>query len=70
MKKKLLVVIALAAMLLTGCSSDAITETGTGTGGSLKTYNVDLPDGGTVLCVIFAAGYKGGLSCDWDEATR
>lgn len=53
-------------LLLAGCSSNAMTKTGTGNGGSLKTYDVDLPNGNTVLCVVYESGYAGGLSCDWD----
>lgn len=59
----------LAVGLLAGCgTSTAETATKTGTGGQMRTYVVDLPDGGTVLCVVYSAASKGGISCNWEDA--
>lgn len=53
------VLVALAGvLLLAGC--------GDGAGGSgVKGVDVELPDGGTVVCVSQGGG---GIDCDWDGA--
>lgn len=62
--------ILLAALFtLVGCSTDAGTDTGTGSPPARHSAFVqNLPDGTTVTCV-WAAGYSsrgpGGLSCNW-----
>ena len=64
MKRKMMVV-AVAALLLTGCGA-ADAETGESTG--LEQNTIELKDGRQVTCVVYKAGYAGGLSCDWDNA--
>jgi uncharacterized lipoprotein YehR (DUF1307 family) len=43
-------------------------QKGFDTGKYLWTGDKKLPDGRTVSCVVYAAGYAGGLSCDWANA--
>lgn len=65
MKRKMMAVAALCVLLLTGCGvADA--ETGESTG--LEQNTIELKDGRQVTCVVYKAGYAGGLSCDWDNA--
>ncbi len=66
--KRLLAMTALAVVLLTaGCTTtegqeqDRTTDT-------LRQESITLDDGRTVQCVIYASGYKGGVSCDWESA--
>jgi hypothetical protein len=62
----------LAALLLTGCSegSDEVGE-GADTGaGTIKEYPVNLNDGRTVTCLVYAQGYKGGMDCEWEQRSR
>ena len=54
----------LLVVTLTGCTSDNIPNDSQ-SAKSIGAYVVDLPEGGTVTCVVFAQGYKGGISCDW-----
>lgn len=63
--KRIAVVTALSVLLLTGCGV-ADTETGVSTG--LEQNTISLKDGRQVTCVVYKAGYAGGLSCDWDNA--
>lgn len=69
--------VALAAVLavlvasVAGCGSNPERETSVGGGGmrgEIYTTYVPLPDGGEVLCAVYAAPYRGGLSCDWEVA--
>ena len=64
MKRKMMVV-AVAALLLTGCGA-ADADTGKST--NLSEKKIALKDGRQVTCVVYKAGYAGGLSCDWDNA--
>lgn len=69
-----LTVAAVAA--LTGCGSDAATDPppqnavpSTGwTDDGFGVSTVDLPDGRTVTCVVWADPNSAGLSCDWQRA--
>ena len=54
-------------ILLTVASCASGTEQDRSTG-SLRQESIVLEDGRTVECVIYASGYKGGLSCDWESA--
>ena len=60
--------IALVAAALVGCSAGG-SEQGASTD-KLRQESITLEDGRTVQCVIYASGYKGGLSCDWEGAQR
>ena len=63
-------VVATALLTLTGCSAPVV-EGATGEEGYALSENaLRLSDGRTVTCVVYKAGYAGGLSCDWDGATR
>lgn len=53
--------LAVSAIALTSCSSDGP--------GSRKAFDVELPDGGTVVCVGSSMDSSSGISCDW-EGTR
>lgn len=60
--------VALSVLLaaLAGCATDG-SELSRSTD-TLRQESITLDDGRTVQCVIYSAGYKGGLSCDWDSA--
>lgn len=57
---------ALLATALVGCTSTGA-ERNSSTD-TLREETITVQDGRTVHCVIYSAGYKGGLSCDWDGA--
>lgn len=64
---------ALSALILvlalTACGSGGSPESDGGAGSSssyLYERTVSLTDGRTVTCIVYAEGYTGGLSCDWD----
>lgn len=65
------VLAAVTCLALAGCSNggspDEDGDAGSA-GRSLYERTITLTDGRTVTCVEFAAGYKGGVSCDWDNA--
>lgn len=75
MKRKLITAGAGVFMILAlaGCAAPqppvpAPTKTSSdyeGTG--LYTKEVPLPDGSTVLCVVYSSGPRGGISCDWGD---
>lgn len=62
-------VLAAAAMALTGCSS-SIEDPSTGEDTRITERHVTTQDGREVTCLVYTAGYAGGLSCDWDGAAR
>jgi hypothetical protein len=65
------VTLALAATALVGCAPAPHVEGSqqvVDNSGYLYEAHKTLADGRTVTCVIYAYGYKGGLSCDWDGA--
>ncbi|UUX60154.1 hypothetical protein [Glutamicibacter halophytocola] len=64
MKKKL-TALALVAVALTGCANGN-PDPATGEPGSLYEENVTLRDGRELTCIVYARGYKGGVSCDWE----
>ena len=51
--KRLLLAIALLAVMLTACSSDIIDPQ----------YEMVEVEG--VRCIVYSAPYKGGIDCDW-----
>lgn len=53
-------------LLLTGCSAGGGRPTDGGGNSAVKAYHVPLDDGTSVVCVVYSATYRGGLSCDWD----
>lgn len=74
MKSKVIAVVAVMSIGLTGCSafSGADGNTAQPDGGrhpeTVWPHTVILPDGRHVLCVFEKQGYGGGLSCDWSNA--
>lgn len=64
--KRLLIIAASAALLLTGCSGGGQSTAGTPST-LLKERTITLTDGRTITCIIYQNGYAGGLSCDWDN---
>lgn len=61
---KLLAAAILSIVALTACAPT--TNTGEKITEGLSSFNVKLPDGNTVVCVVYD-GYKaGGVTCDWD----
>ncbi|MBF6671580.1 hypothetical protein [Glutamicibacter sp. FBE19] len=65
--KRLIPALAIIGLALTGCASGN-TDADTGEQSSLYERNIVLEDGREVTCIVYAIGYKGGLSCDWDKA--
>lgn len=68
MNKRIIPALAGAVVLagvLAGCASGFESERSTG---SLREETITISDGRTVHCVIYASGYRGGLSCDWEGA--
>jgi len=53
-----------AILALTGCGNGDGAD-GNGAPYVHYTFQQQLPDGGSVLCVWVKSGYGGGLSCDW-----
>lgn len=67
-----LIVVAVVG-LLSGCAAPAEFESpksGGASNGYLSEEVIVLSDGRKVTCVVYAAGYKGGLSCDWAGASK
>ena len=64
MRKTLAVLAVIGTLMLGGCASEA-PETRT-EDNTVAAYVVPLPDGDSVVCVVYAVSYRGGLSCDWD----
>jgi hypothetical protein len=62
--------IALAAaamlLLLTGCQPIGIVD---GPSGAWQVKEIDTPNGGTVVCVLYTNDVGHGLSCDWNSWT-
>jgi uncharacterized lipoprotein YajG len=56
-----------ALALLTGCGISSPTAETTN---NKRVYedHIKLEDGRTVTCLVYAAGNKGGLNCDWENA--
>lgn len=65
MRKGIAVVSLIGALLLSGCSSEASPDSGTDDD-RVHAYVVPLPDGDSVVCVVYTRAYRGGLSCDWE----
>ncbi|MSS84514.1 hypothetical protein FYJ24_06995 [Actinomycetaceae bacterium WB03_NA08] len=62
MSKRIALITALTLISLTGC---APTTPADGPG-SLRSYVVDLPDGGKVVCVKAKDFSQTGITCDWE----
>jgi len=62
--KRLLLVAASAALLLSGCASEGQTI-GTYAPESHYVFQQEVEPGKFVTCVWAKQGYGGGLSCDW-----
>ncbi len=60
--------LALTLGLTAGCSSDASGEPSSN--GTVAEIVQTLHDGRQVTCLVYHARYKGGLSCDWDGASK
>ena len=54
------VTLTLSGCYVSGMEQDRSTD-------SLREETITLNDGRTIVCVIYASGYKGGLSCDWGD---
>lgn len=59
-----------AIVLLAGCGPKEGAEISPNNPESHYTFEQELPDGGTVLCVWAKSGSGGGLSCDWAGVQR
>lgn len=55
--------------LLSGCSTDTSDEKSS-SNGSVSEIVKTLHDGREVTCLLFEGIYKGGISCDWEGATK
>ena len=69
-KRTVAIVLATITMALglTSCATGGSPSNDSGAGGSsgsLYERTITLTDGRDVTCVIYHAGYGGGLSCDW-----
>lgn len=69
--------VVVAATLLVGCADGGSSTTtapkepaNNRSGATISQTYVELEDGRTVLCLTSKEGYSGGISCDWDNATR
>lgn len=70
-RRKLAVTLIVAALALTGCGYGGNPESDDNAGGesrNLYERSITLTDGRDVTCVVYQSGYKGGLSCDWENA--
>lgn len=56
-----------AAFTLGGCTSDPGVEPQHTDTRNLRYAEVEIPDGRTVVCIVYAEGYGGGVSCDWKD---
>ena len=65
--KRIIPALAIVAIALTGCSSGN-TDADTGEQSPLYERHINLRDGREVTCIVYAGPFKGGLSCDWDNA--
>lgn len=65
--KRLISALAIIGLALTGCASGNA-DSNTGESTPLYERHITLQDGREVTCINYAAGYKGGLSCDWGNA--
>lgn len=70
--KKIVTILAVCAgaLALAGCGIQEGSESSSHYPVSHYTFVQELPDGDSVLCVWAKDGYGGGLSCDWEGASR
>jgi len=61
-----IIIVLVVALLLAGCGADITPE---GKPSNVNEITKTLDDGRTVVCLIYASGYRGGLSCDWGGAS-
>ena len=59
---------AALTLALSGCATGESDPT-TGEKTNLDVRRVQV-DGRIVTCIVYRAGYAGGLSCDWNNATQ
>lgn len=64
--KKLLPLLAVAALVLTGCSDDTAPESSGHLPSYYNTFLINTETNGTVECVFAKQSYGGGLSCNWN----
>lgn len=64
--KKLLPLLAAAALVLTGCADDAAPESSGHLPRHYNTFLINTETNGTVECVFAKSGNGGGLSCNWN----
>lgn len=57
-------VLAVAVLALAACTDDGADPGASRTSDRLRVERIEV-DGREVNCVVYAAGHKGGLSCDW-----
>lgn len=62
MKLRALFFTGVAVAVLAGCGSSPPSDE------RLYEKPVHLTDGRVVVCVVYKDGYKGGVSCDWENA--
>jgi len=61
---KYLVLLLFVVFCLTACGGSVTTGDDTNEG-SINEAHITLKDGRVITCLVYARGYKGGLSCDW-----
>lgn len=69
MRRWLAASLLLVAACTAGPNEDSETNLRVGSFGALSEHQMPLSDGRIVTCVVFQAGYKGGVSCDWERAS-
>lgn len=67
MKRTITTLALVSVLALTACGAD---ENGVPVGSNLYEVRHTLEDGRTVTCIVHKGAYAGGLSCDWEGATR
>jgi len=61
---KYLIVLLFTVFCLTACGSSTGDDTNED---SINEAQITLRDGRVITCLVYARGYKGGLSCDWTK---
>ena len=63
---KRVLVLVTVSLALTGCGADVTPKAKPG---NVNEITKTLEDGRQVTCLVYASGYRGGLSCDWENAS-